>query len=110
MLRARAVFQDCFRTHKDRLRNKTRKALFVRVQCCCVSASCRVPLIVHALLDAPAAASSHPDGEYASNDTRILLLAAVPYLAGVATHIVNALHSHKLNERRCANGTGHASG
>jgi hypothetical protein len=54
-------------------------------------------------LDAPAAAegaTAHTESELVANDTRILLLAAVPYVAGVATHVVNALHSHRVNERR----------
>jgi hypothetical protein len=61
-----------------------------------------VPLIVHSLLDAPAAerTAAHAESEGVTSDTRILLLAAVPYVAGVATHVVNALHSHRVNERR----------
>jgi hypothetical protein len=63
--------------------------------------ACRVPLIVHALLDVPASDNAaHTESAHMTNDTRILLLAAVPYVAGVATHVVNALHSHRVNERR----------
>lgn len=63
--------------------------------------ACRVPLIVHSLLDVPAAeTAAYTESEHVASDTRILLLAAVPYVAGVATHVVNALHSHRVNERR----------
>lgn len=66
-----------------------------------MSTACRVPLIVHSLLDVPAGErSAEVESEHVTNDTRILLLAAVPYVGGVAAHIVNALHSHKVNERR----------
>lgn len=65
--------------------------------------ACRVPLIVHSLMDVPASdKTTHTEAAHVSNDTRILLLAAVPYVAGVATHVVNALHSHRVNERRWA--------
>lgn len=70
---------------------------------CCLPACCRVPLIVHALLDVPASdKAAHTESAHVSNDTRILLLAALPYVAGVAMHVVNALHSHRVNERRWA--------
>lgn len=63
--------------------------------------ACRVPLIVHSLLDVPVAErEAHSETEHVTNDTHILLLAAVPYVAGVAAHLVNAVHSHRVNERR----------
>jgi hypothetical protein len=58
--------------------------------------SCRVPLIVHELLDVPTSNAA----QQSAQQTHTMLLAAVPYVAGVATHVVNALHSHRVHERR----------
>lgn len=60
---------------------------------------------MQSLLDVPAVGTTTIHGEGASgeeppSDTRILLLAAVPYIAGVATHVVNGMHSHRVHERR----------
>jgi hypothetical protein len=57
---------------------------------------CRVPLIVHELLDVPTSNAAQASAQ----QTHTMLLAAVPYVAGVATHVVNALHSHRVHERR----------
>lgn len=59
---------------------------------------------MHSLLDVQPASdhAPHHESESVPNDTRIMLLAAVPYVAGVGTHLVNAMHSHRVHERRCA--------
>lgn len=54
---------------------------------------------MHAMLEGPDL--PHSSSSHSSHiESRVMLLAAVPYIAGVSTHVLNALHSNHAHERR----------